>query len=99
MTISFKSPWAPFPYYLAGGIGGQIAYVVAPSMLRNPNGTSHPVGTGPFVFKEWIPNDHFTATANPHYWRTGCPTSRRSRTSRSPTRAGGPRRCGPAPST
>jgi ABC-type transport system substrate-binding protein len=72
-TITFKSPWAPFPYYLAGGIGGQIAYVVAPSMLANKNGTSQPVGTGPFVFKEWIPNDHFTATANPHYWRPGLP--------------------------
>jgi ABC-type transport system substrate-binding protein len=72
-TITFKTPWVPFPYYLAGGIGGQIAYVVAPSMLSNPNGTSHPVGTGPFVFKEWIPNDHFTATANPKYWRKGMP--------------------------
>lgn len=72
-TITFKQPWVPFPYYLAGGIGGQIAYVVAPSMLANPNGTSHPVGTGPFVFKEWVPNDHFTATANPNYWRPGLP--------------------------
>jgi peptide/nickel transport system substrate-binding protein len=73
VTITFKSPWVPFPYYLAGGIGGQIAYVVAPSMLSNPNGTSHPVGTGPFVFKEWVPNSHFTATANPNYWRKGLP--------------------------
>jgi peptide/nickel transport system substrate-binding protein len=72
-TITFKEPWVPFPFYLAGGIGGQIAYVVAPSMLTNPNGTTHPVGTGPFVFKEWIPNDHFTATANPNYWRKGLP--------------------------
>jgi ABC-type transport system substrate-binding protein len=72
-TISFTKPWVPFPYYLAGGIGGQIAYVVAPSMLANPNGTSHPVGTGPFVFKEWVPNSHFTATANPNYWRKGLP--------------------------
>src|SRR5581483_8012494 len=72
-TITFESPWAPFPFYLAGGIGGQIAYVVAPSMLANKNGTNQPVGTGPFVFKEWIPNDHFTATANPHYWRPGLP--------------------------
>jgi ABC-type transport system substrate-binding protein len=73
VTITFKSPWAPFPYYLAGGIGGQIAYPVAPSMLTNKNGTSNPVGTGPFVFKEWVPNSHFTATANPHYWRPGLP--------------------------
>ena len=72
-TITFTKPWAPFPYYLAGGIGGQIAYVVAPSMLANKNGTMQPVGTGPFIFKEWIPNDHFTATANPHYWRPGLP--------------------------
>lgn len=73
VTISFTKPWVPFPYYLAGGIGGQIAYVVAPSMLANPNGTTHPVGTGPFVFKEWVPNSHFTATANPNYWRKGMP--------------------------
>ena len=73
VTITFKAPWVPFPYYLAGGIGGQIAYIAAPSMLANPNGTSHPVGTGPFVFKEWVPNSHFTATANPNYWRKGMP--------------------------
>jgi peptide/nickel transport system substrate-binding protein len=73
VTITFSKPWVPFPFYLAGGIGGQIAYIAAPSMLSNPNGTSHPVGTGPFVFKEWIPNDHFTATANPNYWRKGLP--------------------------
>src|SRR6202035_2468845 len=73
VTMALKSPWAPFPFWLAGGIGGQIAYVAAPSMLTNPNGTTHPVGTGPFVFKEWIPNAHFTAPATPHPWRPGLP--------------------------
>ena len=70
VTITMKAPWVPFDYYLAQG---QTGYVAAPSMLNNPNGTTHPVGTGPFIFKEWIPNSHFTATANPHYWRPGLP--------------------------
>jgi ABC-type transport system substrate-binding protein len=74
VTLTFKSPWVSFPLYLAGGIGGQSAYMCAPSMLSAANGgTSQPVGTGPFVFKQWVPNSHFTATANPHYWRPGLP--------------------------
>jgi ABC-type transport system substrate-binding protein len=74
VTLNLKSPWVSLPLYLAGGIGGQFAYICAPSMLAAPNGgTSQPVGTGPFVFKQWVPNSHFTATANPHYWRPGLP--------------------------
>ena len=66
-----KTPWAPFPYYLAQA---QTGYIAAPSMLNSSSGTSHPIGTGPFVFKDWVPNSHMTATANPHYWRKGYPT-------------------------
>ena len=35
--------------------------------------TDNPIGTGPFKFKEWVPNTHFTATAWPGYWRKGLP--------------------------
>jgi ABC-type transport system substrate-binding protein len=70
VTIATKTPWAELPFYLAQA---QTAYIAAPSMLNNKNGTTNPVGTGPFVFQEWVPNSHFTATANPHYWRKGLP--------------------------
>ncbi len=72
VTVTLKSPWVPFDYYLAGGIGGQIAYVAEPGWLKSGSQTN-PIGTGPFVYSEWIPNDHFTATKNPHYWRPGLP--------------------------
>ena len=70
VTINMKASWAPFPYYLAQA---QTGYIAAPSMLNNPNGTTHPIGTGPFVFSDWVPNSHMTVTRNPHYWRKSLP--------------------------
>ena len=71
VMIKTKNPWVSLPYTLAEQ---QICFVAAPSMLNSPNaGTDNPIGTGPFTFKEWIPNDHFTAVANPNYWRPGLP--------------------------
>ncbi|MFD2610913.1 ABC transporter substrate-binding protein [Paenibacillus gansuensis] len=34
---------------------------------------SEPVGTGPFMFKEWKRNDSITVEKNPNYWQQGLP--------------------------
>ncbi len=69
VTVTTTQPWATFPSVLTG----QVGYIAAPRQLDNFTGGDAPIGTGPFVFKEWVKNDHFTATKNPNYWRKGLP--------------------------
>ncbi len=73
VQLTMSSPWVVFPNYLTD----QIGYIAALAVLRqsqsNSQGTVRPIGTGPFIYKEWVQNDHFTAIRNPHYWRPGLP--------------------------
>lgn len=70
-VVNLKSPWVDFPQVLAGPIG----YMASPTAIKSMGADygKHPVGTGPFVFKEWVPSDHVTATKNKDYWRSGMP--------------------------
>ncbi len=69
VVVQVDQPWATFPDVFLG----QSGYMEAPAMIANPTGGQHPIGTGPFVFKEWVVNDHVTVVRNPHYWQPGLP--------------------------
>jgi peptide/nickel transport system substrate-binding protein len=68
VTLSFTRPWSAMPTALVE----QGGYVIAPEQLRSGD-TRTLVGTGPFVFEEWVPDKHFRARRNPGYWREGLP--------------------------
>ena len=69
VTVTTTQPWATFPSLFTG----QVGYIAAPKQIDDYYGADHPIGTGPFVFKDWVKNDHFTATKNPNYWQKGLP--------------------------
>ena len=70
VVYTMGGPWVAFPTYLTG----QLGYVMDPKMLADPtNAPRHPIGTGPFILKEWVPNNHLIVTKNPNYWQQGLP--------------------------
>ena len=69
VVLRTKEPWPALPYYLSA----QVGYVPHPTTLSDPKGGLHPIGTGPFVFDEWVQGSHFYANRNPHYWQKGLP--------------------------
>jgi peptide/nickel transport system substrate-binding protein len=70
-VVKLKSPWIDFPQTLVTGLG----FMASPTAVKQYGADygRHPVGTGPFVFKEWVPGDHVTATKNKSYWKQGLP--------------------------
>ena len=66
VVLTMKEPWATFPVFMTG----QGGMVTAPAMADDPEAGANPIGTGPFVKQSWIPDNSFTATKNPNYWRT-----------------------------
>ncbi len=71
VEIQLNAPQGPFLNNLA----------MTPFAIASPEAVKkhkdkfgeHPVGTGPFVFVEWLPNDKIVLDKNPNYYKTGFP--------------------------
>jgi peptide/nickel transport system substrate-binding protein len=65
VRIVMKEGYAPLLTNLNGYLG-----IVSPAAVKKmglADFARHPVGTGPFAFKEWVPKDHITLVRNPDY--------------------------------
>jgi ABC-type transport system substrate-binding protein len=69
VQITTSRPWASLPALVTG----QLGYVVSPRQLADPEGHSHPIGTGPFTLRRWDIGKKFELVRNPNYWRAGLP--------------------------
>ena len=61
----------PQPYLIALLASGQSP--VYPCHVSTAQMRAHPIGTGPFKFVEYKPNEHIRVTRNPDYWKPGRP--------------------------
>jgi peptide/nickel transport system substrate-binding protein len=68
VTFRLKRPQPSFIALLASGFSPVYPCHVSPRDMR-----SHPIGTGPFKFVEFKPNESIKVTRNPNYWKQGHP--------------------------
>jgi peptide/nickel transport system substrate-binding protein len=68
VKLALKEPDAVLIYVLASRFAGMMVSPAAVQKWGKDFGL-HPVGTGPFVFEEWISMDRIVAKKNPTYWR------------------------------
>lgn len=70
VRVTMNQPYSTFPLLLSS----QAGYMAAPAQLADDeNSQTQPIGTGPFSFVEWIPDDHLEVTRNDDYWQDGLP--------------------------
>jgi peptide/nickel transport system substrate-binding protein len=67
-TFHLKRPQPSFPALLASGFTPVYPCHVTASEMRQ-----HPIGTGPFKFVEFKPNQSIKLVRNPDYWKPGKP--------------------------
>ena len=76
VVIELSSPFGPMLFSLSGYSNAAIlpAHLFeGTDILTNPATLVKPIGTGPFMMKEWVRGQTITLERNPHYWRPGLP--------------------------
>jgi peptide/nickel transport system substrate-binding protein len=68
VTFHLKHPQPYLLVLLASGVSAVYPCHVPPAQMRQ-----HPIGTGPFKFVEYKPNEVVKLTRNPDYWKAGRP--------------------------
>ena len=73
-TVLFRlsHAWLPFPGILTD-TRALYSYILSPGALEEDTQSREPVGTGPFMFKEWKSGDRFVVEKNPDYWQKDKP--------------------------
>lgn len=67
LVIRLTRAYAPFLYYLVNSLGCVVPYEAVEHYGREYY--RNPVGTGAFVFTEWIDDRNIALRRNPHYWQ------------------------------
>lgn len=71
--VTMSTQWAAFPF----AIMGQAGYQASPTWLAaadaDPLLSPKPVGTGPFKYEDYRPNELFSMTRNENYWNSPYP--------------------------
>ncbi|MBI4236408.1 MAG: ABC transporter substrate-binding protein, partial [Chloroflexi bacterium] len=74
LVLRLKQPQPSLLYGLAQGYNPMLPkHLYASDIKRAADKTGKPVGTGPFVFKEYIPGEKVVYTRNPDYWNKPYP--------------------------
>jgi len=73
LRIQMKEPSGALPIALGGYFQGILMASPKAFETYGKDWLYHPVGTGPYIFKEWIPGKHVILEKNPNYFKKGLP--------------------------
>ena len=73
-TVHFqlRHAWPPFLQVLSSS-RSSIPLIPSPEAVANGSQNRSPVGTGPYMFKEWKAGESLTVVKNPDYWQKDKP--------------------------